>query len=337
LKQKNHQTPWLLLGAAIVVLALGAVSLRFYFWTGSDASHEHTVEIPPKSGTAVIGQKLQTAGVIRNAGVFRYFALFTGQARRLKAGEYLFPAHATLPQVVKQLAAGEIVHHEFLVPEGYTAQQIAAKLEAEGLAKAVDFLAEVKDAKNARAWGVPAPALEGFLFPDTYELIKGLTAAQLAHEMVKRFFEKAGSVLPGAPLKTLPLVTLASIIEREVKAPAERARVASVFYNRLAKHMRLESCATVLYSLGRSGGQLSLDDLQNPSPYNTYRHAGLPPAPISNPGLSSLQAAAHPEQSDYLFFVVAGDGTHIFSKDFESHKKAKWAHKKARQFSPPQP
>ena len=232
--------------------------------------------------------------------------------------------------MVSRLAKGQIVHHVFLVPEGYTARQIAAKLEAEGLAQALDFLAVVKDAQNARDWGVPASGLEGFLFPDTYELTKGMSAASIAQEMVKRFQAKAGSVLlPGLKLKPLPLVTLASIIEREVKAPQERARVAAVFYNRLAKHMRLESCATVLYALGRTSGALSLDDLQNPSPYNTYRHAGLPPAPISNPGLSSLLAAAHPEQTEFLFFVVGEDGTHIFSKDFESHKKAKWAHKKA--------
>ena len=306
--------------------------LRFYFWTGADASQEHIVEIPPKSGTASIGQRLQAAGVVRNAGVFRYFALLTGQARRLKAGEYAFPAHATLPQVVRQLAEGQIVHHTFLVPEGYSARQIAEKLETEGLAKAADFLAVANDPDNARAWGLPAQALEGFLFPDTYELIKGMNASAIAQEMVKRFKAKAGSaLLPGAPLKPLQLVTLASIIEREVKAPQERPRVAAVFYNRMAKHMRLESCATVLYGLGRAGGALSLDDLQHPSLYNTYRHAGLPPGPISNPGISSLQAAAHSDQTEDLFFVVAGDGTHIFSKDFESHKKAKWAHKKARQ------
>lgn len=324
------------LGVAILGAGVLAGALRFYFWTGSRAAQEHTVEIPAKSGTVAIGLKLQAAGVIRNAGVFRYYALATGQARHLKAGEYAFAAQVTLPEVVRQLAAGEIIHHTFLVPEGYTARQIAEKLEAEGLAKGADFLTAVNAIKNARDWGVPAPTLEGYLFPDTYELIKGMNAAQIAHEMVKRFKVKtSGLFLPNAPLKPLALVTLASIIEREVKAPQERARVASVFYNRLAKHMRLESCATVLYGLGRVGGALSLDDLQNPSPYNTYRHAGLPPAPISNPGLSSLQAAAHPETTEYLFFVVAGDGTHIFSKDFESHKKAKWAHQRAqRQLQP---
>ncbi|NTV51763.1 MAG: endolytic transglycosylase MltG [Candidatus Firestonebacteria bacterium] len=314
----------------LAVLAVGGGLLRFYFWSAPAASTAYTVDIPPKSGTLVIGQKLQAAGVVRHAGVFRYYAFLSGQARRLKAGEYAFPSGVTLPQVVRQLVLGQIVQHPFLVPEGYTAKQIADKLEAEGLAKAADFLGVVDDANAASTWEVPARTLEGFLFPDTYELTKGMSASQIAHEMVKRFKEKAGSVLPGAPLAPLPLVTLASIIEREVKAPAERPRVASVFYNRLAKRMRLESCATVLYGLGRAGGALSLDDLQSASPYNTYRHAGLPPAPISNPGLSALQAAAHPDQSEYLFFVVAGDGTHIFSKDFESHKKAKWAHKKAR-------
>jgi UPF0755 protein len=330
LSQKTVKILGVFLAVGIAVLAVGAGLLRFYFWTGADAGREHLLDIPPKSGTTAIGQKLQAAGVVRNAAVFKYYAVFTGQARKLKAGEYLFPAQAALPQVVGQLAAGQIVHHEFLVPEGYTARQIAGKLETEGMAKAEDFLSVVNNAQNAKDWGVPGPGLEGFLFPDTYELTKGMSPNAIAHEMVRRFQTKTSGVFsPGLKLKPLQLVTLASIIEREVKAPEERPRVASVFYNRLAKPMRLESCATVLYSLGRTSGALSLTDLENPSPYNTYRHAGLPPAPISNPGLSSLLAAAHPLQSEYLFFVVAGDGTHIFSKDFESHKKAKWAHQKA--------
>jgi len=336
LSQKTVKILGVFLAVGVAVLALAAGALRFYFWTGADAGREHLLDIPPKSGTTAIGQKLQAAGVVRNAAVFKYYAVFTGQARRLKAGEYLFPARTALPAVVGQLAAGQIVHHEFLVPEGYTARQIADKLETEGLVRSADFLAVVSDEAQARAWGVPAPSLEGFLFPDTYELTKGMSAAALAHEMVKRFQAKTAEVFsPGLKLKPLPLVTLASIIEREVKAPPERPRVASVFYNRLDKHMRLESCATVLYGLGRSSGAVSLDDLQDASPYNTYRHGGLPPGPISNPGLSSLLAAARPEQTEFLFFVVGGDGTHIFSRDFESHKKAKWAHQRARRATQP--
>jgi UPF0755 protein len=289
------------------------------------------VDIPPKSGTASIGQRLQAAGVVRNAGVFRYYAVLSGHARKLKAGEYAFPAGITLPQVVRQLAEGKTIRHEFLVPEGYTARQIAEKLEAEKFASAQAFLDAVSNSTTAQAWGVPADSLEGFLFPDTYELTKGLDAVQIAQLMVKRFKEKAGDVLTAeGTLTPLQRVTLASIIEREVKVPQERARVASVFYNRMAKNMRLESCATVLYGEGRTSGSVSLADLHSKSPYNTYRHAGLPPGPISNPGFSSLQAATHPEQTEYLFFVVSGDGVHTFSKDFEEHKKAKWAHKKAR-------
>jgi UPF0755 protein len=318
-------------GAGLGFVVLTFLLLYFYLWTGPDNVQAHIVEIPAKSGTAAIGQKLQVAGVVRNAGVFRYYAALTGQARRLKAGEYAFPGGATLPQVVRQLVAGQTVRHEFLVPEGYTARQIAEKLEAEGFTPAPAFMAVVNDPKRAQEWEVPAACLEGFLFPDTYEITKGLDAVQIAQLMIKRFHEKTGDVLAGGGLlKPLQLVILASVIEREVKAPQERAHVASVFYNRMAKHMRLESCATVLYGLGRAGGSLSLDDLQDASPYNTYRHAGLPPGPIANPGVSSLQAAAHPDQTDDLFFVVGGDGTHIFSKDFESHKKAKWAHKRAR-------
>jgi UPF0755 protein len=153
------------LGIAILILILAAGLLRFYFWTGADTAQAHTVEIPPKSGTVAIGNKLQAAGVVRNAGVFRYVALLTGQARRLKAGEYAFPAGATLPQVIKQLAAGEIIHHTFLVPEGYTAKQIAEKLETEGLAKAADFMAVVSDAKMRTLGACRQRPWKAFCFP----------------------------------------------------------------------------------------------------------------------------------------------------------------------------
>jgi UPF0755 protein len=330
---KDLYRTWLpaaLAGAAVAALA----GCLIYFWSMPAATGTRVVDIPAGTGTAAIGRLLQKNNVIRSVRLFRLYAGLTRQTRRLQAGEYAFPAGTHLGGVLRILASGATVRHTLTVPEGFTARQIADKLTAEGWADGNAFLAAVHNRDLARAWELPGETLEGFLFPDTYEISKNTPAQTIAQRMVERFRSKVGAELLQAgaahKLNELQFVTLASIIEREVKVPAERTKVASVFYNRLRRGMRLESCATVLYSLNRTSGALSLNDLAHPSPYNTYRRLGLPPGPIGNPGLSSLTAAAYPAQTDYLFFVVRPDGQHVFSSDFESHKHAKWAQERAR-------
>jgi len=326
---------WSLIATIILLICLLLGGL--YFWKGPAGTEERIVLIPMKSGSAAIAHQLETARVVRNALIFRYYTILSGQARKLKAGEYAFSPGATLQQVVEKLVSGEVISHVVTIPEGCTASQIAKKLEIAGLVAADDFLQVAHNKVLAKAWGLPGPGLEGFLFPDTYQFTKGMSAEELAKRMVDRFREKVGTELIAAGkiqgLNLLQLITLASIIEREVRAPQERAMVASVFYNRLRQGKRLESCATVLYSQGRTSGTLSLEDLEFSSPYNTYRHRGLPPGPIGNPGLAAIQAAAYPANTDYLFFVVRPDGTHVFSKDFAAHKRAKWQQKRAYQRS----
>ncbi len=317
------------------LLLMAVLVLGQYYWYGpAGESDSRVVIITPGSGTAAIARQLQDEGVIRQAGVFRVYAALSGKARNLKAGEYMFAPKLPLSRAVAKLATGEVVRHDFTIPEGFTVSQIAEKLSQAGLADQEAFLAVAEDASLTRAWQVPADRLEGFLFPDTYQFTRGMTARQIARRMVERFREKAGPELLVAGeaqgLNPLQLVTLASIIEREVKKPDERSLVASVFYNRLRSRKRLESCATVFYSQGRSSGDLSLEDLQTKSPYNTYRHRGLPPGPIGNPGLAALTAVAHPAQTDYLFFVVEEEGQHVFSSGFVAHKRAKWKLKRTR-------
>lgn len=315
---------------------LGSMTIfgGLYLWSGPAGEAEKTVVIPLHSGTIVIGEKLEQAGIIRSAEAFRVYAILTGAARRLKAGEYAFAPKSNLAQVVRKLETGEVVRHAVTIPEGYTMGQIAQKLEQAGLVSAQDFLTVGTDARLVKAWEIPGRTLEGFLFPDTYQFTKGMTARQIAKQMVGQYRSKlspeliAGGKAQGADL--LKLTTMASIIEREVRAKPEQPVVASVFYNRMKKRKRLESCATVLYSQGRISGALSLEDLETQSPYNTYRHRGLPPGPIGNPGLNALRAAAFPAQTEYLFFVVRPDGTHVFSETFEEHKRAKWKQKRAR-------
>ena len=323
---------------AVLLVLLGTV---MFFWTGPGGTSDNIVLISPKSGTTVISKKLKAAGVIRSARSFRLYAILTGGARKLKAGEYAFSVKSSLKQVAEKLVNGEVMAHAITIPEGFTVTQIAALLEKEGLVTAEEFVQAAQDPAGTDQWEIPGETLEGFLFPDTYKFTKGMTAKQIAKRMVDRFKQKVDVEFKLAAkdqgLNFIQLITLASIIEREVRAHEEQAVVASIFYNRVRQRKRLESCATVLYSQGRISGSLSLEDLQTPSPYNTYRRRGLPPGPIGNPGLSAIRAAAYPEKTDYLFFVVRPDGTHVFSRTFEEHKLAKWRQKRAHQRALVQP
>lgn len=304
----------------------------FMLWLGPGGQADKIVVIPPQSSVAHITGLLKTSDVIRSKTVFRVLLKLSGQDRRLKAGEYRFAPHQSITSVISKMVRGEVVHHAVTIPEGFTAGQIAHTLEQKGLCEANAFMETVHDSGLAKQLSVPADSLEGFLFPNTYQFSKGMSPRQLAERMVREFFDQLNPLLTKkgkiSPEKMLQVVTMASIIEREARVDQERPLVASVFYNRLAQNKRLESCATVLYSQGRLSGSVTTEDLYFKSPYNTYRHRGLPPGPISNPGLASLQAALFPAETEYLFFVVRSDGEHVFSENFEDHKRAKWRRKK---------
>jgi UPF0755 protein len=229
------------------------------------------------------------------------------------------------------LRSGKSLLHEFTVPEGLSSSQIARVLGERKLADPQKFRALVADANLAGQLKIPAKTLEGYLFPDTYQIPRNLGEEKILRMMVERFFQKVNPSLlsqgESRGLNSRQVVVLASIVEREAKADKERAKVASVFLNRIKKDMRLESCATVRFAMDKYQGPVLSEDLHFKSPYNTYRHRGLPPGPICSPGLKSLQAAAMPADTAYLFFVVAGNGEHVFSKNFEEHKKAKFKRK----------
>jgi UPF0755 protein len=199
-------------------------------------------------------------------------------------------------------------------PEGWTAQQMAALLEAHNIVPAAAFLSEVEKEK-----------LEGYLFPDTYDFDQGSSAdaviGLMRHRLTQKLPPDWAARQKALHLSERELITLASIVEREARVPQERPVIAGVFMNRLHKHWRLESCATVEYALGKWKPRLTYKDLDVASPYNTYRHGGLPPGPIGNPGAAALNAAAHPAQTDMMFFVAAGvgDGTHQFTRYYKEH------------------
>lgn len=297
----------------LIVCLLGAAACFIFL---RPSGPDRTIRFQLRRGISAreIAQDLTDTGVLRHRGLFLLWVKAFG-ARRLRPGVYDLSSRSTGLSLYRQFIKGPpLVKVTF--PEGWMSSQMAALLESKGICPAVEFQALVNKDKR-----------EGMLFPDTYYFEQETPATRVVERMVTQFQsvrpsdlaerEKALGLKPGQAL------IMASLIEREARAPSERALIAGVFYNRLRKRMHLESCATVEYALGAWKPRLLYKDLQVNSPYNTYRHAGLPPGPICNPGLPSLQAALHPEVTDHLYFVADGQGTHRFSRDYKAHLNAR--------------
>jgi UPF0755 protein len=222
--------------------------------------------------------------------------------------------------------AGRIATWEVAVPEGFTASQIAERLEEQGLVEASAFLAVARDPAFAKELSLPADGLEGYLYPETYRLPRGQSPRQVARVMVDQFLSVWEEIEPRARERKLSMhevVTLASIVEKETGAAEERPLIASVFANRLRRRMRLESDPTVIYGIPDFDGNLRRRDLENgDNPYNTYRIPALPPGPIASPGREALVAVVEPAESDYLYFVSRNDGSHVFSRSYTEHVNA---------------
>ncbi len=272
--------------------------------------------------TRRIAAELKKAGVIRSVFAFRLWHLFHPHPS-LKAGEYLFDRQANLPQVYGRIARGDIYFHEVTIPEGYTMFDIANAIQDAGLGSASDFLHVAETQTQLISDIAPdAKSLEGYLFPNTYQFTRTQTPEEMAAAMVHQFRQVAQQI--GLNSDFNRVVTMASIIEKETAAPDERPLVASVYYNRLAQKMALDADPSVIYAellAGTYQGSLHHDDMAVNSPYNTYRFAGLPPGPIGNPGKSSLEAALHPDNSNYLYFVADGTGRHRFARTLEEHNR----------------
>jgi UPF0755 protein len=231
---------------------------------------------------------------------------------------------------------GDIYTHTVVIPEGYTMFDIAQTIEQTGLGSKEDFLKVARgDTDLIRDLAPEATTLEGYLFPDTYELTRTQSLRDIATVMVHHFRQVASSIGLGTDVHRT--VTMASIVEKETAAPEERPLVASVYYNRLTKRMALDADPSVIYAellANTYQGALHHEDLQTKSPYNTYRYPGLPPGPIANPGRSSLEAAMHPAVSDYLYFVSNGNGHHRFACSLEEHNRNVAAFRHALQHRP---
>jgi UPF0755 protein len=329
-----EEIPLRLLKVILVLAILGAAVAGFYVLVPYGTSTETFVEIAPGTGTAGIARQLQQAGIIRSAAAFEAFKEFEAFHRpggTLKAGEYRFEHAAPLTEVYARLRRGDVFTITLVVPEGYNIFDIAAAVQQAGLGSSVAFLqAEKQDTALIQQWAPGASSLEGFLFPDTYKFSRHATPLQMLTAMVKRFGQMATKLgMKGDVERT---VTTASLVEKEVHIDAERAEVASVFENRLAAAMPLQTDPAVVYAsllLGTWTGVIHETELHSDSAYNTYTHAGLPPGPICNPGVAALKAALHPADTKYLYFVADANGATRFATTLEQHNANVAAYRQA--------
>jgi UPF0755 protein len=301
------------------------------------------VVVEPGASVHDVAVQLYGLGLVRHPAVFQAMVVLRGDQGRLRAGEYALQGGLDLGQVVDKLVRGDVVRHVVTFPEGMNVEDMARIAAGQGLAPSA-FLAAARDPAPIRDLDPDAPDLEGYVFPDTYDLSRSPGAAEaLVARAVRRFRDVIAPDLPAikaGPLKLRQVVTLASLVELETARPEERPRVAAVFRNRLEKRMLLQTDPTVIYALRKAGkydGNIRREDLEIDSPYNTYRYPGLPPGPIASPGRASLRAAAHPAEAADLYFVSRNDGSHEFSKTLAEHQRWVNVYQRHRGTPPPSP
>ncbi|QSF47663.1 endolytic transglycosylase MltG [Paenibacillus tianjinensis] len=326
----------------ILLLALAGGGGAWYIWNGMQpvepAGPAVTFTIEKGMGSSEIADLLEENGIIRNGLLFKGYLKWVKEGSSFKAGTYTASPGDSYDQLIARLNAGDVVKEEtvvFTIPEGFTAAQVADKLAEAWNQKAEVFLKVIDSGAGLAAadrLGIPVNAelrhrLEGYLFPETYELVKDSTPQEIVEAMLEQLEKKLDSIpdwktkLDKRGLSLHELLTVASLVEREVVVDEERPLVAGVIYNRLNKGQKLEIDATVQYLLDKQKERLLNKDLKVDSPYNTYKNTGLPPGPIASPGLASIQAALEPKASEYYFYVTKKDGSqgHLFGKTYKEH------------------
>jgi UPF0755 protein len=327
------------LRALAVLLLLGGAGAAGLGWWELDrfrstpygGPEEKIVVVPPGASARAVVRALAAAGVLsREREAWLYVRWVRRDGRSFRPGEYSFAGPLTPGQVLEKVHLGQVKLYRFTIAEGLRADEIAEIVARTGLVRAEDFLAVARDPSVAEALGLPLAGLEGFLFPDTYAVPRGITARGIAELMVTHFkaeYDRANSGRkPEVTLGVGEAATLASIVEKETGQASERPHIACVFHNRLRLGMRLQTDPTVMYATmlrtGRWSKNISKADLTAPHPYNTYTTAGLPPGPIANAGAAALRAVLAPDSCQDLYFVSRNDGSHQFCPDLACHNAA---------------
>jgi len=283
-------------------------------------------DVAPGVGLIAVANDLHRRGILERPRYLVWYARWEGKADQVQTGRYRLSPGMTPVQLLDKLVTGDVIQYALTIPEGWTFRQLRAAVDADP--KLVHQLGTDSDDELMERIGHPGVHPEGRFFPDTYYFTAGTTDADFLRRaftaMDKRLAEEWQDRTPGLPYRSpYEALIMASIIERETAVPAERGQIAGVFVRRLRRGMRLQTDPTVIYGMGAAfDGNLRRRDLLADTPYNTYRHAGLPPTPIALPGADAIHAALHPAPGDSLYFVARGDGTHHFSSTIAEHNEA---------------
>ena len=309
-----------------------AVGLGLYLWVNAQVKpvgpgEARVIHIPTGAGTGEILTRLEGQGLIRNAFACRVGLERWHLAGRLQAGYYELSPTMSAREITERIASGKQATVKVTFPEGFTVKQIAERVAEKGLMQADAFLAEATPATVVGSgFEVKGDSLEGYLFPATYVFEYGSTPEDVIWQMAEGFRARVAvgmaDDLRRSKRSLADIVTIASLIEREARIGKDRPLISGVIHNRLRKGMRLQVDATVLYALGEHKGRVTYEDLKVDSPFNTYRHKGLPPHPICNPGEASIRAALRPAKTEYLFYVARPDGSHVFTRTYAEHQQA---------------
>lgn len=316
--------------SVLIGVGVFGVNLCFFLNTPNAAMEEEQgvrhIEIPKGSSFNQAVKQLHDQGVISHTTLFKIYAVLTGMGGRIRAGDYEFPAQVTPIQVLQLLKNGDFARVTITLVEGWTIRDIAHYLANQGYVNEQRFIDKCHDLVFIQSLGLSGTSLEGYLFPETYQVYKPKNEEELISRFVRQFKEvyegEFAARVTQSGMDEHTVVTLASMVEKETANSSEAPLVASVFFNRLKINMPLASDPTIIYSIPNFSGNLTKADLVRPDPYNSYLNVGLPPTPIANPGRASLSAVLFPATSEYLYFVAKGDGAHEFSKNFQDHQRA---------------
>jgi UPF0755 protein len=308
--------------AAFIALLLAGAALAWFVNSPPPEMRDTTFTVEYGESARAIARKLGEGNLIRSRTFF-IAASYTLRKRTIRAGRYRIFAGTGTIGILTKLTRGDIIARKVTIPEGFNLFQVADRLEAASICSAGAFTGYAEDGAFLQKIGIAATSAEGYLFPDTYVFPEGSDPRDVIAAMYKRMKKVIGERPAYGPGMSLhEMLTMASLVEKEAKVYTEREFIASVFYNRLRKGMKLDCDPTVRYAAKRFTGPIRVSDLKNDSPFNTYLHAGLPPTPICSPGRDSILAAMYPKKTDFLYFVARNDGSHKFSKTLKEHNEA---------------
>lgn len=323
----------------IIIAIITYMFMRSAFLEAADPQNQEVilVEVEPDKNFRQICRLLEEKGVIKHWWSVEILARLRKSDRSINAGEYELSPSMDPRAILAKLASGEVYKRKVVVKEGISVWDIGTIVEQAGLMSQTDFDNAIADPKLLAEAGISAPSFEGYLFPETYYFSRPLNARAIIWRMLeegeKHWPAEYSARADELQLSRHEILTLASIIEKESGYFDEQPLISSVFHNRLSQGMKLQSDPTVIYGIPNFNGNLTKEDLQTPTPYNTYMNFGLPPGPIGNPGASAIKAALFPRESTYLFFVADGTGKHVFSTTLQEHNEAVNLYQRSRRAS----